>query len=50
MLEETLKDAEITAFRHQQILHYSSLPLYQNSEELPEPPEPPLWLQELMED
>lgn len=50
ILEDVLKDAEIQAFRHQQILHYASLPLFQNAETLPDPPEPPEWLAELMDE
>ena len=50
MLEDYLKREEIEAFKHQQWLYYSSLPLFQNSDELPEAPEAPEWLLELLED
>jgi hypothetical protein len=45
-----LKREEIEAFKHQQSNYYASLPLWVNSAELPEPPEPPEWLTELIEE
>ena len=50
ILEEVLKEAEVEAFKHRQNCYSASLPLYVNSEELPEPPEPPEWLQDLIDD
>jgi len=50
ILEDVLKQAEIDAFKHQQLLYCSSLPLYQNATELPEAPQPPDWLLEMIEE
>ena len=50
LLEDLLQREELEAYKHQQVLYYSSLPLYANSEELPEPPEMPEWLAILIED
>ena len=43
-LEALLKRDEIEAYRQQQANYYASLPLFVNSEKLPDPPEPPDWL------
>jgi hypothetical protein len=47
LLEDLLKHEEIEGFKYAQLLYHSSLPLYANAKELPEPPEPPEWLEDL---
>jgi len=47
MLDDLLQKEDLEIYRHQQLLYYSSLPLFQNSKELPEPPQPPEWLEDL---
>jgi hypothetical protein len=44
ILEDVIKNQDIESFKHQQLNYSASLPLYVNSNELPEPPTPPEWL------
>ena len=50
MLEQVMKKDEIEAYRNQMLNYSSSLPLWVNSNELPEPPEPPNWLSDEIND
>jgi hypothetical protein len=50
LLEQVLQEAEIAGFKHRQLLHASALPTWVNCDELPDPPAPPQWLLDLMED
>ena len=45
-----LKEAEIEGYKFRQANYHAALPLWVNAETLPEPPEPPEWLQELMDE
>jgi hypothetical protein len=49
LLEDVLKNEEIEGYKYSQLLYHSSLPLYANSTELPEPPEMPDWLEDLID-
>jgi len=45
MLEDIMKQDEINAWKQSRLEYFSSLPLYANSTELPEMPQPPDWLE-----
>lgn len=50
LLQEVLQREEVDAYKHTQSNYYASLPLWVNSDKLPDAPEPPDWLADLIED
>ncbi len=45
-----LKKSEIDAWKHARLEYHSSIPLYANGGEIPPAPEPPGWLQDLIDE
>ena len=50
LLEQVLQEAEIASYKSDRANYYAALPLWVNATELPEPPAPPQWLLDLIDE